>query len=67
MMCILSIPPKNIKKQIKLNYKLKQYIRDVYLIAIERLIVRLKKNSFGSCVLQICCVDVVRVNTLASC
>ena len=66
-MCILSIPPKNIKKQIKLNYKLKQYIRDVYLIAIERMIVRLKKISFGSCVVQICCVHVVRVNTLASC
>ena len=30
-MCILSIPPKNIKKQIMLNYKLKQYIRKVYL------------------------------------
>ena len=42
-MCILLIPPKNIKKQIMLNYKLKQYIRDVYLIATERLIVRLKK------------------------
>ena len=31
MICILSIPPKNIKKQIELNYKLKQYIREVYL------------------------------------
>lgn len=59
MMCILSIPPQNIKKQIKLNYKLKQYIREVYLIVIERLIFRLKNISFGSCVVQICCVHVV--------
>ena len=54
-MCILSIPPKNIKKQIKLNYKLKQYLRDVYLIAIERLIVRLKNFIWILCSANMLC------------